>query len=195
MNKCAICGREFDAAEPLVLFSAPKTHTDYYACSSCERQINRVLESKDPDEYRKALNYIYTFAAETQNHDIKAYLTEFLENNADHEILKKLVVMNGPDLVMGKLKTKDYYQTTTAYPTDTDGWIAGMKILLWIAFIAIVGIGISIAAPFFRYQIGLGILIVVLSLVVAFMTVAGSMVFLNMAQDIRAIRNKQDSEK
>ena len=124
MNKCAICGREFDATEPLVLFSAPKTHTDYYACSSCEQQINRVLESKDPNEYRKALNYIYTFAAETQNHDVKAYLTEFLENNADHEILKKLVVMNGPDLVMGKLKTKDYYQTTTAYPTDTDGWIA-----------------------------------------------------------------------
>ena len=89
---------------------------------------------------------------------------------------------------------------------SSSGWIIGMRIFAWIIFVVITISGI-ISSVFFWANIrdeegikfgslfvGLGI--IALGLMIAFLTVAMIMIFLDMAEDIKAIRNNtQNKEK
>ncbi|MCL2185030.1 MAG: QueT transporter family protein [Treponema sp.] len=68
---------------------------------------------------------------------------------------------------------------------DNSIWITGLRICTWIVFIAIIITSIVIGV-----MIGdsVGILIVLAGFIIAFLTVAGFMVFLGMAKDIADIR-------
>jgi hypothetical protein len=74
---------------------------------------------------------------------------------------------------------------------DGDVWISGLRTFAWLVFIGIVGIGISIGYPSYQWTRNAGAFVVPvgISCVVAFFTVAFLMVFLNIASDVRAIRN------
>jgi hypothetical protein len=72
-----------------------------------------------------------------------------------------------------------------------DVWIGGLRTFAWLVFIGIVGIGISIGYPSYQWTRNANAFLVPvgISCVVAFFTVAFLMVFLNIASDLRAIRN------
>jgi DNA-directed RNA polymerase subunit RPC12/RpoP len=75
-------------------------------------------------------------------------------------------------------------------PATTSGWIKGMRIFAWIAFIAIIIGGIVMSVPFWGNSEPLqGLVIMVAGFVSAFLSVALIMIFLDMAEDIKAIRN------
>ena len=70
-----------------------------------------------------------------------------------------------------------------------NGWISGMRAIAWIIFAIIILFGILFAiGEGFSESFILGFLIFLGSVLVAFLFVAGLMVFLNMAQDVSEIK-------
>lgn len=70
-------------------------------------------------------------------------------------------------------------------PSRSSGWIKGLKVVAYI-----VGIACVIAFTVIGSGLRSGFLGFLLGVIVGFLTIASSMVFLDMAQDIREIRNK-----
>jgi len=69
---------------------------------------------------------------------------------------------------------------------SSDVWISGMRIAAWLMFIGIIIAGIVVAV--FTRHIGIGLLIILGSAIVAFFTVAGIMIYLNLADNVLQIR-------
>lgn len=80
------------------------------------------------------------------------------------------------------------YQPKTVVDHGGNLWIAGMKIFAWIVFAGIIIAGIVMA--FMSNSGGIGFLIFLISVILAFLSVATLMIFLNLAQDVLKI--KQD---
>jgi|GEM_PF-1191030 len=77
----------------------------------------------------------------------------------------------------------------------SSGWISGLNVFSWVAFFAIIIAGLVLAAPFLRYAPSYGVLIIIGAFLLAFLSVAGTMVFLGMASDLKAIRKNLESMK
>ena len=76
---------------------------------------------------------------------------------------------------------------------SSSGWIRGLNVFSWVAFFAIIIAGLVIASPFLREAPGYGVLIIIVAFLLAFLSVAGTMVFLGMASDLKAIRKNLES--
>ena len=70
-------------------------------------------------------------------------------------------------------------------------WISGMKTIAWIAFFGIIVCGVALAVS--TGNLVSGLLVFMLSIIVAFLSVAVLMIFLSLAQDISTMR-KDTSE-
>jgi len=193
MDKCRVCGGNITQEEPLYLYFSERDDVDVYACAKCEKQMNIIMESQEPSDVKKAINYFYTFIDETNDSEVRRFLKDVIANN----------VSMVEDLELKKEKQKPITERQKDYFSDrkeiesnhsASGWIAGCKVLAWIAFLAIVIAGISIASPFFSRDIGIGIGIVALSFVVAFSSLGVLMVFLDMASDIKMLRNSYEKK-
>lgn len=77
----------------------------------------------------------------------------------------------------------------------SSGWISGLKIFSWVSFFAIIIAGLVLSIPYFNYSYsqGYGVLIIIAAFLVAFLSVAGMMVFLGMASDLKAIRKNLEN--
>lgn len=69
------------------------------------------------------------------------------------------------------------------------GWIVFMRVILWIVFASIVITGVVYGIKFFDYRDGelLGLLCILGSVLTAFIVVAGGMITLNSATNLRSI--------
>lgn len=101
-----------------------------------------------------------------------------------------------------KANSKQQYLATHELPMTpyvgneeeaSSGWISGLNVFSWVAFFAIIIAGLVLAAPFLRYAPGYGVLIIIGAFLLAFLSVAGTMVFLGMASDLKAIRKNLES--
>ena len=97
--------------------------------------------------------------------------------------------VNEDDLPIPDIATPEEIATQKEYvevkPSGSI-WIAGMQIFAWIAFC-----GIIIGGTILAFQVGnfgIGVLIFVGSVIVAFLTVALLMIFLDLAKDISDIK-------
>ena len=86
-----------------------------------------------------------------------------------------------PDIATEEITTQRHMAQITANRGESV-WVAGMRIAAWVAFAAVI-----IGGLIFAFQIGhvgIGILVFLGSLVVAFLSVAMLMIFLDMAQNV-----------
>ena len=72
-------------------------------------------------------------------------------------------------------------------------WIVGMKIVGWLAFLGIIGVGIFAAIN--ADSVTTGIIIGVGSFILAFITVGMFMITINMACDINRIKEIQEGRR
>ena len=97
------------------------------------------------------------------------------------------------DTVYANLEEKYNDQMAAGGPDGKRGygWIKGLRVFSWLSFtgIIIVGIAAAVAAGEKNESIGIALLIVAGSIVLAFCAVAVLMVFLGMAEDLRDVRN------
>lgn len=192
MESCAICRNKLDTNEPMVIFTSVASNKDFCACSECERQLNRIIDTTNPAEFKKAINYIYGYSKSSQNREVRNYLKEYIDNNAS-------AVVEDPALQDHKNSNppnRDYYRDMIdESQSGSDGWIFGMKVLSWLIFFATIIAGVIIAIPNFRYgESLLGIALILISCIVAFALVGTTIVFLNMAQDIKEIRHRLEKK-
>jgi hypothetical protein len=66
-------------------------------------------------------------------------------------------------------------------------WISGMKIIAWIAFIGIILCGVLLGVSLGQGSAAIGFVVFIASVIVAFLSVAMLMIFLNLAQDVSTL--------
>lgn len=74
--------------------------------------------------------------------------------------------------------------------SDYSGWISGLTTIGWLTFITFIFIGLILFALTFSRNAILGIVAFAICFCVGFMSVAMTMVFLGIAQDVRTIRSR-----
>lgn len=86
-------------------------------------------------------------------------------------------------------------QKDNAWISGNDFWIMGLRMASWVVFAVILYVGIVAGVGMVQNdQMGFGIGVILLSAVVSFLSVAATMVFLNLAQDIAILREIRQRE-
>lgn len=192
MKYCCVCGAKIAVEEPLVFFHAKGTNKEMYGCSTCEKQMSILEESQDSSLVKKAVNHFYTYIDEVENQEVKEFLDDIVTNNADvvEELAEKAERKRSVSV-----RQKDYFSERENMGNTSSGWTAGLRIAAWSMFIVIIFAGLIYGVQSFRYSVGTGFVIIISSAIAAFLCVAGLMVFLELADNIRDIRNQISKKK
>ena len=126
-----------------------------------------LLEGQEPAAVKKAINHFYTYIAEIDDEEIRTHLADIVENNA--ESIDEL--------------------------TYTSGWISGIKVIGWLAYIVLVIMALILGGSVFRASIAYGLGIMIGVPIMGFIGIAGPMIFIDIAEDIRYIRNQISKKK
>jgi len=187
MKKCCVCRNQITAEEPVVLFVG-QAGDDKEVCAVCEQKVEVLMESDNSEEIKESLNYLYTCSLSANDPEVAEFLRETIENNSDVvEELEDRKIRSEP---VNTAVKRDYYSERQADTHDEGSgsfWISGMKVFAWIAFVGIIIAGIVFAVQVGKYSGGMGLLIFIGSVIVAFLSVAMLMIFLNLAQDVSRI--------
>ena len=166
MEKCCLCREKITNEDPAILFVG-QTGDDKEICSTCERKMDILMESNNPKEIKDGLDFLYTCWSSVNDSEVASFLEE------------QSVKMS---------KKRDYFsdkKNQIAPNYGASGWISGMKAFAWILFFGIIIGGIVIAVPMGG---GTAFVVIIASFMVAFLSVAMTMIFLNLAQDVSEIK-------
>ena len=144
-----------------------------YVCPSCKCWYSQAIHEKTP-------------VCPNCHH-------ELVETDIDYKAFSVMSKEDKQSLKQHYLDTHELPMTPVADDTEessSSGWISGLKVFSWILFFSIIIAGLFSAMPYFSYSSRkeYGFLIIVVSFFVAFLSVAGTMVSLGMASDLKAIR-------
>jgi hypothetical protein len=166
MKACPVCGGRITKEDPYFIFHSNKTDADEFCCSKCEQVLINIMESDDPEIIEKAKIYLNTYVNKVEEAEVKSFIKDVLESSPS------------------SIRNKHYTEGTDSF------WISGLKAFTWISFFIIIIIGFTIGIPYFSYQIGIGIAIILATFIVAFLSAAGIMVFLGMVENIEIIKKR-----
>jgi len=189
MKKCCVC-RNALTDQPAVLFIG-KDDELKEICPKCEKMADALTESDDADSIKSAVNYFYTCLKSATDPEVAAFLKEAIRSNSD--VVREVEELKVKSSPVDTSKTVDYF-SEKEHKGKSGGsfWIDGLRIVTWITAIAVIISGISMAAIFFRTNTnegyGIGFLIIIWTLISAFLSVAWTMVLLDAAQDISEIK-------
>lgn len=154
-----------------------------YVCPNCKSWYSHEKNMFSPEADRKE-----SICPNCQH--------KLVETDIDYEEFSAMAKEEKQRVKQQYLDTHELPVTPHAEAEDENsasGWISGLKIFSWVAFFAIIIAGLVLAAPFLRYAPGYGVLIIIGAFLLAFLSVAGTMVFLGMASDLKAIRKNLES--
>lgn len=154
-----------------------------YVCPNCKSWYSHEKNMFSPEADRKE-----SICPNCQHKPV--------ETDIDYEEFSAMAKEEKQRVKQQYLDTHELPVTPHAEAEDENsasGWISGLKIFSWVAFFAIIIAGLVLAAPFLRYAPGYGVLIIIGAFLLAFLSVAGTMVFLGMASDLKAIRKNLES--
>ena len=190
MKKCCICRNVITTEEPTILFIG-QNGDEKEICPECEKQINIVMESENPKDIKSAINYLYTCENDASDEEVASFLKEAIESNSS--VVGEQEEKQAKNNPVNISQKRDYF-VEKQYVEETENigslWISGMKILAWISFFSFIIGGIVLAAVLLLEETGGGFvfLVILISMIGAFLSVAGIMIFLNMASDISEIK-------
>jgi len=190
LDRCNICEDEFTDNNKAMINGVE-------ICVVCKYHINNLKDNKNIENLKSSIKYF-------ENKKIPAYL--------DIKDIMDKAVFNINNPPMTQSDSENYYKQYAARQNEkqmlpppqttyqqnsiehfqqgkSSIWIKGMRIFAWIAFIAVIIGGIAISVRFWEDNAAIGFVIVLGSFIVAFLSVAMIMIFLDMAEDIKAIRN------
>ena len=144
-----------------------------YVCPSCKCWYSQAIHEKKP-------------VCPSCHH-------ELVETDIDYNAFSAMAKEDKQSFKQHFLDTHELPMTPVVDDTEessSSGWISGLKFFSWILFFVIIILGLLLAIPYFSYRshTEYGFLIIVASFLLAFLSVAGTMVFLEMASDLKAIR-------
>lgn len=188
MDKCPICGKLITGDEPLSLFFSEKKNEAVYCCDVCEKQMDVLMKTQEPTTLKKAINYFYTYADEVDDHEVKEYLLQIIDSNA--EVMEELSAKKEKQKPISE-RQKNYFSDKAKSDSDTSFWISAMRFFAYVGMIAFFIVGIALSIPLFEMK-GMGVLgfmVIVLSIIISVVSTGGIVIFLDMAEDLKYIRN------
>lgn len=154
-----------------------------YVCPNCKSWYSHEKNMFSPEADRKE-----SICPNCQH--------KLVETDIDYEEFSAMAKEEKQRVKQQYLDTHELPVTPHAKAEDENsasGWISGLNVFSWVAFFAIIIAGLVLAAPFLRYAPGYGVLIIIGAFLLAFLSVAGTMVFLGMASDLKAMRKNLES--
>lgn len=186
-NPCSICAGPIGTKEPAALFLGTSGDAKEI-CLECESKMDALEQGQNPEAVKDAIDSFYTYSRYTTDREVAAYLKEIVESNARE--FKREAAQKAAAARPGEMR--DYFAETAekeAAPAASL-WITALKAVAWVAFFSVIIVGIVVAAGFARADSGfLAFIVIVVSFAMAVLSVAGVMVYLNMAADVSAIRS------
>ena len=156
--------------EPAILFVG-RIGDDKEICAACEQQLETLMESNNLKEVKEAISYLHSCSLSTGDSEVASFLTKRVE--ANRSMLEEL---------------EDEATKITSEHVGSI-WISGMKVVAWITFFGTIFCGLMLTIKVGQEDGGIAFLIFIGSIVAAFLSVAMSMVFLNLAQDVSEIKH------
>lgn len=170
-KKCCICGSPKMGEAAPVLFVGEKGDLKEI-CSECELKMDILQRSVSDKDIREATNYFLYKMQYTTDREVKNHLDSILDRRA----------------VMP--------ESGGAYVSNGNIWRSGIRLAAWLMFAGIIIAGIALAAGIgSALGKGFGFLIFLISIPVAFFSIAGIMIYLDMASDIAAMREIMEKKK
>lgn len=152
------------------------------------------MKTQEPTALKKAINYFYTYADEVDDREVKEHLLQIIDSNA--EVMEELSAKQENQKPVSE-RRKDYFSDKVKSDGDTSLWISAMRLFAYVGMIAILIAGIALAIPLFEMK-GMGVLgfvVIVLSIVISVISTGGIMIFLDMAEDLKYIRNRMPKKR
>lgn len=168
-KKCCLCGSELNRNDTSVLFVGGQD--DYEICNNCDSHISAIETAQTRNEIEYGITYLKYRLKDISDVKVKAFINNMIHEYSD-------VLNNSQTINMIKNNIGD---------TNSGIWIKGLKAVVWLVFITIIIAGIAFGVA---QGGGLGFVLFLAFLIGAFLSVAGMMVLLGAAEDIRAIRIK-----
>ncbi len=163
MKYCDICGESvFD--EGHILFTG-KDGKARFACPQCRKRL------------------------EQNDNNAKWYLKYISKNCRDEELLTFLAPFTDYSENSDEIKTISQSNPQHTAGTTTFSWAGFLRTVMYLfIFVGIIG-SIAMSVPFFEdEEAGIGLVIVIGGSLLTLIAAAGVMVFLDMASDVRRIR-------
>lgn len=208
MNRCAICGARITDPEPFILFHSAATDEDVVACDACEEQVEVLLRGQSKAAVNKAKRYFASFDSQIKNRAVKKYLRGLMDTDAENPDrgsesaardgafaarVKGSFFVSDDESDEGAF-VKEPKKPEVQYSSGSSGWIRILRTTVMLVLVLgmlggiISGVGLMENAP------GIGLLVIILTIPIALVSASGIMVFLDMAEDIRAIRDKLEGQ-
>lgn len=169
--KCCVCGQEIVGADPAILFFG-KRADEKYLCEGCEKKLEILSTGADIQRKRVLCAFFLERARRCGDLEVKEYLIDMLRSGG-YEI---------PDDKQNDLQSN----------VAESGWIVLLRFVVWLEIIGgcigsiVIGVGVGSVT---RVE-ALGAGIAIIGIIVSFILSAAIMIFIDMASDIRYIRNK-----
>ena len=181
MGKCCVCRKQVTEENPAILFIG-KSGDEKNICETCEQKINILVKSDNPKEIKEAINYLYTCSLSVHDSEVSEFLRDTIESNS--AVVDELEEKRKNSEPVNIADKQDYFLDRQAEIEVDNGksfWISGMKVFAWITFCAIIIGGLVLAT---QVGGGVGFLLFIGSIIMAFLIVAMEMIFLNLAQNV-----------
>lgn len=167
--KCCICrSNEIRDNSPILFVGEDGDYKEL--CDNCALK----MESFEKNDF-KARAYFKNILPHIIDKDVKIYIEQLLSDSDEQGVSKNVREMNAAET--GNSKSI---------------WVVGLKFIAWLVFFAIIILGIVVAI---NADEEVGFLFFLASVPIAFFTVAGIMIYLDIAADIREIKNELLSRK
>jgi len=171
--RCCICGQQIAEREPAVLFVGNKGD-EQVVCEACEKKFELLYNSTDKQRKLTICKFFKERAERCQDPEVREHLKELLREGGYDE------------------KEPTGTGVSLPPPAEESGWGTLLRLLVWLEIlggcIGSVAMGTGLGTAFDAPALGVGISIV--GILMSFILSAAVMVFLDMASDIRSIRNQ-----
>lgn len=176
---CCICGKTGLKNDCGILF-IDENNNEKNICENCAKYIDDIDKRNNDDDVKTAVKYFRNMVNKIEDEKVKGTVIEMI----------------GQD-IRGSVSNEQQYeyqkQLNHAYNQRSAGsvWINGLKVAAWVIFAFI-----FIAGFFWGFDVGeaKGVLIAVSSFAVAFFVLSGMMVYIDMAADIREIKERMQNK-
>ncbi len=167
MRKCQMCGKDRHE-EGFELQFLDNDGKEYYVCSECNKAIASISENDENSD--EALVYATNCVRNCNDDVLSQWLNDIIasyKNDIEEEA--------------------DAIEKSNSKKSTI--WISSLRSIYKIAFFAIILIGIIVCIKFADTNIGLGLIVLSISILIAVLVVGFAIVFLDLANDIHQIRS------
>lgn len=190
MKNCALCSQELKNGYNFVLSVSEAGNKEL--CEKCEQNFNVLInDSKsNKNEIQNSANYFHKLNVYDE---VKKHVDEYIKISTATQIAVNEAAKNSKPIIIPKSATIPVAKIDGIQNISSSGWISLLRVIAWISFGGILIAGIAMGSSMF--QGAMAVFIIIGAIILAFVSIAVEMIFLDMAADTRRIRELLERDK